>query len=648
MTLVLQEDAVAACTALVIEDWSDTPPGNVGPAYHIFLADGSLLNPAQLTVSYAGDDLAPPYRYEDLKLSQIQEGQWQVLSDSDASVADESVSGIVSQSGVFGTVPRVKLDVLFAMQSCTGMCDFHRVLAHYAPDWIRSLGNQIPLFDVQVAVVTRAAWNETTGFAAAGGATSSPPACQQSRYLSCSSHADCVAKLGTGWECQSFGSPDDNVNLNGSLNSRCIFRCLDTAACCGEFCATDACGNMPFCPSALCETEESGCPFECTSYGGTVGGISSCIAPPLTNGCLADTKTILAFSEVDNIDTLGTLRCNLQSGPSQSPLPMLGAVFASVIGTLDLTGHNKADATAFLRDDARLLVVFTADEDECSIAPEFASPSYQCESDQDCQNGLGQCRVDEYFSELTNHTVKLCSGIIKKDYYNACGLLEEYRGDEHHGCAYNLDCSDCTDDSDCPKGWYCKQDKKCRPELYSLSNIASYQSPPGSPIFSLLPVDTFKAQLEGLKPQPEHLLVGAIVGDGLVVADDAASYISQACLEHELLTDCQAYQEAKVDSSAACLADPAAMGCEDLHRAKLLCVRECYLASLGNPESPTIAKNTKMCIGPYGPASGGNRYVRLIESLGDRGSLTSYCDPEGIPLALARIEAMVLTAILGE
>lgn len=644
ITLTVPSGAVAECTTLVIEPWANEVPGNLGQVYHLFLADGTLLKGAELAFDLPVDDVPAPYQHADVKLARIVDDRWQPLPASQADSEAELVAGPVAELGIFGAVPRVKLDILFATENGVGMCDFHRVMAHHAPDWIRELNGHIPLLDVQAAVVTRDAWTGTAGFADVP-AQSWYPACWQSRWLECTSDEDCQAQLGPNWECTVYG-PDVTYNLNGSVNSRCTFRCNDSANCWDTFC-TDGCGGIPHCPSPLCETTADDSLFQCESPG-TVDGDKGCIVLPLTESCPTDPSPIVAYRPDGGIDSLDTVRCNLRSVQAPNHTANLDAVFAAALRVLDPDGPNQADAQQFLRDDARLLVIFLAYDDECSIAPEFASPNFTCETDDDCSGGLGRCRTDVYFSTMKGKQIKLCEGLIKKDYYNRCALLGEFQGDEHHSCAYDLDCQDCTSDSDCPKYWYCKQDKKCRPETYSLHNVATYQTPPGTPIFSLLPVAEFKTRLEGLKQRPEDLLVGAIVGDGVVQADDAASYVSKACLDHESLEDCKDYLAVKQESSQECLADPTASGCEALFQAKLHCIRACYVASLGNPEKPTASLGTKMCIGPYGPASGGNRYVRLVESLGDRGSLTSYCDPAGIPAGLARIKAMVLASILGQ
>lgn len=642
VTLTVPEGAVEKCTTVLVEEWGEVPKGSLGPAYHAFLDEGVLLEPVELTVRLGGELVPSPYRYADLEVARLEESKWQVLVDGAADVEAQSVSTLVESLGIFGLVPRVRIDILFASEDGIGMCDFRRVLAHAAPEWIRTVAAGIPHPDIQVAAVTRSAWTGEAQFSSSP-ALVNPPACTQRRAYACQSNLDCQAAFGTGWECKAM--PEDGLyNFNGSVNTSCVLRCDSDSACCAALCTGEECGQQMSCPSPLCTTDADGCPFECRNLPPESSG---CAAGPLTSTCSADVPPIIAFVGAEGIDSLATLPCNLQEEYSQSYVANLDAVFRATLRSLDPSGPNAAEASEFVRSDAFLLVVFLAYDDECSIASEFASPNYKCESDDDCLGEAGTCKVDTYFSNLHGSEVRLCHGLIKKDYSLMCGLLEEYQGLEHHGCAYDLNCADCAVDEDCPAGWYCKQGKKCRPQLYSISNIASYQTPPGTPIFSLLPVSSFRTQLEGLKDDPSHLLVGAIVGDGVVQADDAESLISQACLDDELLVRCDDYQGVKAEASAECLAAPSAAGCETLYLAKLECIRECFLASFGDPDNSSYAKNSYVCNGPYGRAAAGSRYARLVESMGGRGSLTSYCHPEGIPRGLERIGEMVLTRVLG-
>jgi hypothetical protein len=638
--------AVANCVALTVEEWAAVPVGHLGTAFKITLAHGSLLEPVTLTIRMDEEKVVAPQTYGDLKLVFELDEKWQVLPESAADTGSQSVSGSVKSLGVFGIVPRVKIDVLFAVESGAGMCLLRRALGGAGADWLRSLAATFPNADIQAAAITDHMGQSGLAAFTTEPETGTSPACSERRQLPCFGDADCELAFGPGWVCQSFPF-DDQYNLNGSVNSRCTYRCSgESSNCCAEFCG-DQCGEDRYCPSATCSTVPSGCPYECLAVGQSESSYL-CVAPPLTLGCLSPSPAIVRLSPVDTIDSLDTLQCIVQPEQSQSWLYVHESVFRVALSALEQNGSNGVEEASFLRSDALLLVLFFSNDEDTSVDPRFASPNYHCDEDEDCAGGLGTCQVDSYFSALKGEEVKLCHGIIKKDYFHSSPLLQEYMGEEHHQCAYDIDCEMCTTDEECPYGWRCSHGKRCKPHIYSLFTMASYQSPPGTPAFSLLPVESFRASLEALKAAPDQLLIGAVVGDGLVQEDDAASLISQACLEDEKLTRCVAYSDAKGVASADCLSSPSKAGCEPFYKAKLDCIRECYLASYGNGQSPSIARNTAICNGQYGVSRASLRYTRLVESMGPRGALSSFCHPGGVQHGLDRVTDIVTARALGK
>jgi hypothetical protein len=304
---------------------------------------------------------------------------------------------------------------------------------------------------------------------------------------------------------------------------------------------------------------------------------------------------------------------------------------------LDPSGPNAGQSALFLRDDAYLLLVFASDEEDCSIDPAYTSPSYACGSDQDCPAGS---RCD---------SMHRCAGVVWKDYYNRCYAMGEYKGAEHHACAYDLPCNECEDDSDCDYPWHCVpvgSARKCRPWEDYEGQYASFQNPPGFPLFVLGPVAGYAAAFRSLKKDPEKVLVGAFAGDGLPVGpaadgDECPSLISQECLDREELKLCQDFKQVRSAASKDCLEDPCRQGCEELCEAKKGCIRDCYLASKGDAARPTVARNTYVCQSQYGKADFGSRYFKLVEQFGANAVASNLCAPEGLESSLEGLADLV-------
>jgi hypothetical protein len=536
----------------------------------------------------------------------------------------------------------IQVDILWVIDGSAGMCQEMLALGRGADAFIMKL-QEGANFDLRMAVTTmdgfgdgaRGKFNNTA-------ATTFPPACFETRVHPCLGNEDCQKRFGPGWDCKSYPA-DDMYNMNRSINSYCIYRCKTDGDCCGEFCYEDKCGSDQSCLLTKCDgAPTDNCTFECQTPGQGTSG-SGCLQPPDTNDCPSSVPPVLSMHILD------LFKCNATVESPQNFTPNLEQGLRTAWLALDPDGENAAQATGFLRPEALLLIIFVTDEDDCSVHENFASPNFECNTDDDCYDGAGICKTDVYFSKKMGKQIKLCEGVIKKDYFNICSLLGEFEGDTHHSCVYDLDCRDCETDSECDYGWHCKQDKKCRPSIYSLSNIATYQTPPGTPINALSPVAEFHYRFKSLKSDSSRVLVGAIIGDAIPVEPggkenepEQDSLLSSACVENEKLLSCQDYIAATQTVSNECANDPQTEGCEEFFEIKRKCIRECYLASKGDPLNPNIAKNSYICASSLGKADYGSRYFKLTQMFGANGVATNICSPEGIPGALDSIADRLL------
>ena len=522
------------------------------------------------------------------------------LDDADIEAADGRDSAAI---GPFCDTPvppgpvvdihgTLKLDVLFVIEDGSGMALGQVALAkavHLLPEQLAVF----PDVDLHMAVVTMT--DVGMGLFSIGSASGFAPSNVQMQPWACEQDLDCAEEFGADWECDP-GFPRCST---GTPWGSCTYVCQTDDDCCGAFCGPAYEAANPAFVGDFCSDSAQGCGFECTE----------------NDRCLL---------EIPESEAVG----NFEPGWIL-PFPNVwGSTHRQGLRAawlaLSPEGPNAETLASFVRSDALLLFVFLSDQEDCSIAEDFCSPSYECYDGKACPVG-STCRRDEKFSQLAGEDKWLCCGTIKEDYLSKCGMLAEYGGPEHHSCAYDLGCKDCIDSSDCPYGWVCEQDMKCRPDLYPLGNIASYQQPPGTPIFSLGPVIDYYERYRALKDDSRKVFVAALVGDGLVFADDQASLISQACLDNEKLEYCQEYKTAKASTSTTCLADPNAAGCEGLKEAKLKCIRDCY--NWAHVEGSGYPCYRYVCAGNYGMADAGTRYVRLAEMFGDHGVAVNLCEP---------------------
>ncbi len=557
---------------------------------------------------------------------------------ADVPVHDVSKTFAIEVSEVSENQDPIQLDFLWIIDNSASMCQEQYALSQSFEEFVKELQTYLKNIDIRLAVTTMDAVDKKMGSGVFTNtpAENFPPACFETRVYPCLGDEDCQKKFGSGWECNSY-TASQMYNLNRSLNSTCSFRCKSDGDCCGEFCYQETCGSDQSCLLSECaDAPNDVCSFECRTPGQGTSG-SGCLRPPDTDDCPASIPPVLSMN------TLDLFKCNATVEPQQSYTANIEQGLKTAWMALDPDGKNAEQAKGFLRPDAYLIIVFVTDEDDCSIDADFASPNYDCETDDDCLKGAGKCKTDVYFSQKMGKKIKLCNGLIKKDYYNVCSLLGEYKGDAHHDCAYDLDCRDCQADEDCDYGWYCKQDKKCRPYIYS---------PPGTPINALTPVAEYYSRFRSLKSDPAKVLVAAIVGDGVPMGPgnkagepEQNSLISTACLADEKLKYCQAYGEVEKDATEACREKPSSEGCEAFFEAKLDCIRECYIASKGDAKNPTVAKNTYVCESDFGKADFGSRYVRLADMFGPNGMVSNICSEDGIVPALKTIAELVIKRV---
>ena len=552
----------------------------------------------------------------------------------DAPTLSEGTSLDGADSEPAGPQGPVELDLLFVVDNSASMCHEQYALGRSIDSFVSGL-QALPQLDLRLAVVGthnvvpagRFVFEPASGF---------PPACIESKTWPCLGEQDCIAEFGDGWECKAYAA-SQTYNMNGSVNSSCIFKCDGDEQCCAEFCHADECDGDVTCLEAMCvDAPTQECTYECNTPEGGGSG-NGCKRPPDTADCPAAVPPILTL---DNIDLF---KCLVSFSPEQSYGANMEQGLRAAWLALDPEGPNGEQSAGFLRPDAHLLVVFVSDEDDCTIAEDFCSPNWDCDSDNDCPSGT-TCKLDKRFSQLAGQEKRLCCGSIKKDYNNICTLLGEYKGAAHHQCVYDLSCKDCETDDDCDDGWYCKQGKKCRPDIFSLTNIATYQAPPGTPIFSLGAVAEYYGRFKSLREGQNKVMVAAIVGDGLVMKDEKAAYISDKCLGMEKLKKCQQYALEKA-ASPGCAGNPAKSGCEQFLQAKQDCIRECYIASKGNANNQTVSANSYICVNEMGKADAGLRYIRLAQMFGPNGLVSNICSPEGMEKAMTDIAGMVVSVV---
>jgi len=558
-----------------------------------------------------------------------------LASCDDVPVHDVPKSFAVEVSQLGENEGAIELDFLWVVDNSASMCQEQYALSQSFDVFTEQLNTYLNV-DIRLAVTTTDVPDHMGAFQNQPAETY-PPACVEDKVWPCLGNEDCKKKFGAGWECKAYAA-NQMYNKNGSVNSTCIFKCGSDAECCEEFCFTDECAANESCLVDKCkDAPNADCTFDCRTPGQGDSG-NGCVRPPATTECPANVPTVLSLANADLFNCIASVQ------PQQSYAANMEQGLKGAWMALDPDGPQKKQSSGFLRDNAYLVIVFVTDEDDCSIDDDFCSPNWDCETDDDCPPTT-DCKLDKRFSQLQGKETRLCCGSVKKDYYNICSLLGEYKGKAHHDCVYDLSCKDCTSDADCDYGWYCKQGKKCRPDIFSLTNIATYQAPPGTPIFSLTPVAEYYSKFRSLKSDPAKVLVAAITGDGEPQKSDKKSLISEDCLADEKLAKCVEYAAVLEKDDVDCNSNLSDPECSSFLAAKLDCVRECYVASKGDSKNSTVARNTYICESNFGKADFGGRYVSLAQMFGPNGVVSNICSEDGIAPALQTIAELIIKRV---
>lgn len=276
---------------------------------------------------------------------------------------------VVQVEGSVANTGTVNLDILWVIDNSVSMCQEQNSLASNIDTFLNVFqGFNV---DLRMGVVT------TDGLSPAGNslginkstlvgqgrfntipATAFVANCLERAYnVPCLEDAEC-AHLGEQWICEPPFNKDAGrlYNLNGPANSKCRY---------------------------LCETDE-----ECVLAFGSENAI--CFAPGGdwdARGCLvqpntADCDDLAANHGLEELpmfvstetDTLDLFHCIATVGASQAKNPQLEQGMNAAIWALDRSPppgapDNSAQASAFVRDDAYLIIVFVSDENDCSLSP---------------------------------------------------------------------------------------------------------------------------------------------------------------------------------------------------------------------------------------------------------------------------------------
>jgi hypothetical protein len=303
----------------------------------------------------------------------------------------------------------VKIDFLWVVDNSTSMCEEQIQLAANFEQFTATLSDLFKL-DPRLAVVSHdmSCTLDSHGVQNAQGrfseqpATGYPKSCQPKVIQQCSQDSECGdldAALGSTetdgeWTCQKAQSESCEVNPNGSVNTECHRRCTT---------------NLE------CQTVFGDPRYTCQKAGGTDDW--SCLLPPKTDGCPESLGPVLDADELAQFPCLATI------GVNQNKCFKYEQGLASAMAALDRSGANKSYLTsdsgssAFLREDAYLVIIFVTDEDDCSA--DCGSPG---DSWKKCPHPLCHKYTDE------NGDLR-CKGVLVEDEYDTCALL----GDQTEG-----------------------------------------------------------------------------------------------------------------------------------------------------------------------------------------------------------------------
>jgi len=570
-------------------------------------------------------------------------------SGAAAGAGQPSEDGAVGEAGA--EAPKNKLDVLWVIDQSASMCQEQRSLAAGIQGFIKGL-SAIEGLDLQMAVVTVQQAQGKLDHLVPGrfnttAATAFPPNCLERVKMPCLSDAQCSAahsytfpsklcaeqtvqvppaavdsagKAIGKWFCQRPPSTKLVANLNCSVNSECQSRCDPAKG--------NADCEAVFGAGALCKIPG----------GGTNKDDAACIFPPDTKGCAAPDK----LAPIVTQDTLQTFRCVATVGASQTPESHFEGGFRTAFMALDPKGPScdydacvkalraccvsgepwcandkhagKCDkftastcsqlkagggaacqAETLLRDNAKLLLVFISDDDDCSMKLEF-NPLDKKHVTKEVR-GSCQTRGDEIGGNaaLNEGYCLYKQQLATKAYDKALTPEQKAKIAEVH-CA-----ADCRTGSlskthtglfKCPKG--CKADsaeqKACMAKVEA--DRGKYVRKSG--VFGS--VDYWAAKLKTLKANPDDVLFAAVSGDSPATDTELRDH-ERALYYHAMFKD------------------------------------------NGPGQAPHI------CMGVRGEANFGSRYVEMAAAFGQRGSFTSVCGPLSLSPVLEAIGAKAAEAM---
>ncbi len=247
------------------------------------------------------------------------------------------------------------LDVLLVVDNSASMCQEQAALAAAVEPFVTSLEG----VDYQIAVVTTDMLSpDHLGQFRHHKTTEFPFACAEQRIMYCLRGDDqaCIDEMGSeNWICD---APDKQLNItncNGSLNSKCRKLCTADAECDTEFL-----GGVQ---GGVCEADPTKCRYKCLAPSGDPNN-SGCVLRPESGGCPDSDELPSIFTPDTAMDLLP---CVSTVGAEQHNNANLEQGLGAAVNALDPNGPNAAQAKGFLREGARLLVVFVSDEDDCSV-----------------------------------------------------------------------------------------------------------------------------------------------------------------------------------------------------------------------------------------------------------------------------------------
>jgi hypothetical protein len=265
-----------------------------------------------------------------------------------ATLEDSFTIAVTARSG---SGDKVKIDFLWIVDNSTSMCEEQVALTENFAVFIETLA-ELNL-DPRVAVTTadvqcemaNPAINSSRGVFNQVPATSFPPSCDAKQIFPCLKDSDCDQLGDPGqWQCKpSLPTVACLKNPNDTINTNCVRRCDSTAPNPNQACI-DKLGD----PRYVCR----------------LGG---CVLPPRTEDCPADLPPFL-----EGNDQLDLFACLATTGVNQEKCFEYEQGLRGALDAIDPDGPNAAQAQAFLRPDAYLVLIFVSDEDDCSVPTDDA------------------------------------------------------------------------------------------------------------------------------------------------------------------------------------------------------------------------------------------------------------------------------------